>query len=80
MTNLLWTLLIGGAAGWLAGKLTNGKGYGLFANIVLGIVGGVLGGWLFGLIGLAAYGLVGRIVMATVGACLLVWIAKKIAK
>jgi uncharacterized membrane protein YeaQ/YmgE (transglycosylase-associated protein family) len=80
MNDLLWTLIIGGGAGWLAGKLTKGTGFGVLANIVIGIVGGVIGGFVFGLIGLAAYGLIGRLVVATVGAVILVWIAKKIGK
>jgi len=78
MNDLLWALIIGGIAGWLAGKLTKGEGYGVLANIVIGIVGGVIGGFLFGLLGLAAYGLIGSLVVATVGAMVLVWLAKKI--
>jgi len=80
MTNLLWTLLIGGVAGWLAGKLTKGEGFGVIANIVIGIVGGWIGSFLFGLLGFAAYGLIAQLVVATVGAMFLVWIAKKIGK
>jgi len=79
MTDLLWTLIIGGVAGWLAGKFTKGEGFGLAANIVIGIVGGVIGGFVFGLLGMSAYGLIGRIIVATVGAIILVWIAKKIS-
>lgn len=80
MTNILWSLLIGGCAGWLAGKLTKGAGYGVFGNIGLGIVGGFLGGFLFGLIGFAAYGLIARLVVSTVGAMVLVWIVNQIKK
>lgn len=80
MTDILWSLLIGGCAGWLAGKLTKGEGYGVFGNIGLGIVGGILGGFLFGLIGFAAYGLIARLIVSTVGAMLLVWIVKQIKK
>lgn len=80
MRYLLWTLIIGGVAGWLAGKLTKGQGFGVAANIVIGIVGGVIGGFLFGLVGIAAYGLIGRLIVATIGAIVLVWIAKKVGK
>ena len=80
MNDLLWTLIIGGVAGWLAGKLTKGEGFGVLANIALGVVGGVVGGFLFGLLGLAAYGLIARIIVATVGAMVLVWLAKKFGK
>ena len=80
MSGILWSLLIGACAGWLAGKLTKGEGYGVFGNIGLGIVGGILGGFLFGLIGFAAYGLIARLVVSTVGAMLLVWIVNQIKK
>ncbi len=80
MTNILWSLLIGAAAGWLAGKLTKGGGYGVFGIIGLGIVGGILGGWLCGLVGFAAYGIIARLVVSTVGAMVLVWIVKQIKK
>lgn len=80
MNDLLWTLIIGGIAGWLAGKLTKGEGFGVLANIVIGIVGGVVGGFLFGIVGLTAFGLLGRIIVATVGAMFLVWLAKKLGK
>lgn len=80
MNGLIGTIIIGGIAGWLAGKLTKGQGFGVAANIVLGIIGGVVGGFLFGLVGLSAYGLIGRLVVATVGAMVLVWIAKKVGK
>ncbi len=78
MTDLVWTLIIGGCAGWLAGKLTKGEGYGIVINIVIGIVGGALGGFLFGLVGFAAYGLIAKLLVSTVGAMLLVWLAKKL--
>jgi uncharacterized membrane protein YeaQ/YmgE (transglycosylase-associated protein family) len=80
MNDLLWTLIIGGVAGWLAGKLTKGAGFGVIANIVIGIIGGWIGSFLFGLLGFAAYGLIAQLVVSTVGAMFLVWIAKKIGK
>lgn len=47
--NFVWFILIGAAAGWLAGQLTKGRGFGIIGNILVGIVGGVIGGWVFGL-------------------------------
>jgi uncharacterized membrane protein YeaQ/YmgE (transglycosylase-associated protein family) len=44
---LLYSLLIGGLAGWLAGKLMKGGGFGIILNIVLGLIGGIVAGWLF---------------------------------
>lgn len=67
-------LVIGALAGWIAGKLMKGRGFGLLGNIVIGIVGSVIGGFVFGLLGISAGGLVGSLVMATVGAALLLYI------
>lgn len=75
---LLWQILIGILAGWLAGKIMRGKGYGVLLDLVLGVVGSILGGFVFGMLGLYAAGLVGSLVVATAGAVLLIWIARKI--
>ncbi len=68
---LVWFLLIGLCAGWLAGVLMKGGGYGLVGDLVIGVIGALLGGFLFGLLGIAAYGLLGRLVMALVGSIVL---------
>ena len=67
-------LAIGALAGWLAGNIMKGGGFGLLGNIVVGIVGSMVGGFAFGLLGLSAGGMIGSIVTATVGAVLLLWI------
>lgn len=67
MQILLW-LLIGGVAGWLAGKLMKGGGFGVLRNVALGIVGAVVGGFLFNLFGLESSNWVGSLVTATIGA------------
>ena len=69
--NLIWFLIIGGLAGWLAGLIMKGKGFGLVGNIIIGVLGAVLGGLLFGLLGLSATGTIGSLVTATVGAVVL---------
>jgi uncharacterized membrane protein YeaQ/YmgE (transglycosylase-associated protein family) len=76
LTNLLIFLAIGALAGWLAGQILKGHGYGLLANIVIGIVGSVVGGHLFGYLGIAAgsSGLAGSIVTATLGAIVLLFL------
>lgn len=67
-------LIIGGIAGWLAGELVKGHGFGLVVNIVVGIVGSVVGGLLLGLLGLSADGnLLGQLVTATLGASVLLF-------
>ncbi len=77
---LLWFLMIGVVAGWLAGKLSRGTGFGLVGNLLLGIVGAVVGGFFSSLVGLNAVGTIGRIIVATVGALLLVFLVNLIKK
>ena len=67
----LWFVLIGLCAGWLAGQITKGSGFGLVGDLIVGVVGAILGSFAFGLLGLAAYGLLGRLIVATGGAVLL---------
>ncbi|MGE5124730.1 MAG: GlsB/YeaQ/YmgE family stress response membrane protein [Betaproteobacteria bacterium] len=77
---MLWFLLVGLIAGWLAGKLTKGSGYGVVGDIVIGVIGAFVGGFLFRLLGLSAGGTIGSIVVATVGAIVLVWVVRAIKK
>ncbi|MEI7994694.1 MAG: GlsB/YeaQ/YmgE family stress response membrane protein [Methylococcaceae bacterium] len=79
--SLLIFIAIGAVAGWLAGLIMRGGGFGLLGNIVVGIVGSVAGGYLFGLAGIGiGGGLVGSIVTATVGAIVLLFIIRLIKK
>jgi uncharacterized membrane protein YeaQ/YmgE (transglycosylase-associated protein family) len=72
----LWWLIVGGLAGFLAGKLIRGGGFGIVVNILLGIVGSVIGGYLFGALGISAGGgFIGSLASATVGAIVLLVIA-----
>ena len=75
-----WTLVIGGFAGWLAGKIMKGDGYGFIVNILLGIAGGWVGGKVFGLLDLNFNGKIGYLITALVGAVVLVWIGNKLKK
>lgn len=77
---LLMTLVIGALAGWLAGNIMKGDGFGLLGNIVVGIVGAFIGGFLFSLLGLTAGGLIGSLVMATVGAVALLYLVGLLKK
>ena len=79
-TNLIWFLIIGLAAGWLAGKVMKGSGYGLIGDLVIGVIGAFLGGWIFGLLHIAAGGLLGLLVMAFVGAVVLVWLLRMLKR
>ena len=81
MDGLLYWLVVGLVAGWLAGVVMKGGGYGVLADIVLGILGGVLGGWIFSRLGIGAEGgLIGGIVVAFIGAVVLVAITRLIKR
>ena len=69
--SFLWYILIGILAGWVAGKIMRGGGFGLVVNLVVGIIGGLLGGWLFGLFGLIPVGSIGSFI---IGAIVLLWL------
>ena len=70
----IWSIIIGIVAGYLAGKIMRGGGFGVIVNLILGILGGVLGGWEFSLLGISAGGILGSLITSTVGAILLLWI------
>lgn len=72
LTSLVWFLLIGLVAGWLASMAMKGRRRGLGGYLVIGVIGALLGGWVFGLLGLYSGGLVGSLVTAFVGAVLLI--------
>jgi uncharacterized membrane protein YeaQ/YmgE (transglycosylase-associated protein family) len=69
-------VVIGLLAGWIAGKVSRGRGFGCIANILLGLVGAVLGGWIFTKLGIQQYGPIYSLAAATVGAVILVAIAR----
>ena len=78
--HLLWFLLIGIAAGWLAGQLMKGGGYGLIGDLVIGVIGSFLGGWVLGALGIFTSGLIGSLITATIGAVLLVFLVRLIKR
>lgn len=77
----LWYIMIGLIAGYAAGKLIRGGGFGLLVNLLVGVIGGVLGGWLFSLLGINADGgIVGSLITSTVGAVFFLWIVSLFKK
>ncbi len=80
--NLVWFALIGICAGWLAGQIMKGGGFGLLGDLIVGVIGALLGGWLFGLLGIGfGGGLIGALIVATLGAMLLpLWLLRLIRK
>jgi uncharacterized membrane protein YeaQ/YmgE (transglycosylase-associated protein family) len=79
MLHFLWWILVGLIAGWAAGKIMKGSGFGALGDIILGIVGAVIGGWLMQLLGFSGQGgTIYTILIAILGAVILVWIMRKI--
>jgi uncharacterized membrane protein YeaQ/YmgE (transglycosylase-associated protein family) len=79
--NFLAWIVVGLIAGWLAGQVMKGGGYGVLVDIILGMLGGFLGGWLFGQMGIwPAGGMIGSIIVAFVGAVILVGITRLIKR
>ena len=78
---MIYSILVGLIAGWLAGQVMKGGGYGVLMDIVLGLVGGIIGGWVFGSLGIwPAGGIIGSIVVAFVGAVILVGITRMLKR
>lgn len=73
---MLWFLIIGIIAGWLAGHVIKGGGFGLIGDLIIGVVGSFIGGYLFSLLGISTYGTIGEIIMATFGAIILLWVIR----
>src|SRR5262245_20503343 len=81
ITSVLIWLVIGAFAGWLAGVIVKGYGYGLFGNIVVGLLGAVLGGWLLHAIGMGAnWGIWGSILGAVLGSVILLFLLRLVRR
>ena len=78
--NLLYFLMVGLIAGWLAGKIIKGKGFGTLGNLIIGCIGAVLGGYLFHIFGIFTYGFIGSLITALGGALVLIWLIGLITK
>jgi uncharacterized membrane protein YeaQ/YmgE (transglycosylase-associated protein family) len=74
--NLLLFLVIGILAGFLAGKIMKGSGFGLIGDLIVGVIGSFIGVWVFGLLGISSGGILGLLVAAIVGALLLLYIIR----
>lgn len=76
MSNAIWFLIIGAVSGWLAGLFVKGHGFGVWVDIIVGIVGAFIGGFLLSMLGIGTYGLIGELVASFVGAVILLWIMR----
>ena len=78
---MLYSILVGLIAGWLAGQVMKGGGYGVLMDIVLGLLGGIVGGWVFGALGIwPGGGIVGAVVVSFVGAVILVGLSRMLRR
>lgn len=73
---MLWFLIIGLVAGWLAGLFSRGRGFGLWGDLITGVIGAYVGGFLFNLLGISAYGMIGSIIVSTIGAVIFLWVLR----
>jgi len=78
--NLILFLVVGIVAGWLAGRIMKGKGFGLVGDLVVGVIGAFIGVWLFGLLGIAGGGILGLLVAALVGALVLLYLIRMVKR
>jgi uncharacterized membrane protein YeaQ/YmgE (transglycosylase-associated protein family) len=77
--NLIWWALAGLVAGWATGKIMSGKGHGVVADIVIGIVGAIVGGFLMGILGFTGSGgFLNTVLVAIIGGCVLTFVVRKI--
>lgn len=76
---ILW-IIIGAIAGWIAGQVMKGGGFGLLGNIGVGIVGSFIGGWLFDLLDISAGGFIGSVVAAVIGAMILLYVLRLVRR
>ncbi|CAG1006179.1 hypothetical protein ANAEL_03394 [Anaerolineales bacterium] len=79
MSILIW-IISGIVAGWLAGLVVKGGGFGLIGDLIVGLVGGVIGGWLAGVLGLQASSWIGQILVAALGGVVFVVVLRAIRR
>jgi uncharacterized membrane protein YeaQ/YmgE (transglycosylase-associated protein family) len=81
LESILIVLVVGIVAGWLAGLLVKGSGFGLIGDLIVGIIGAFIGGWLLPRLGInLQMGIIGPIITATIGAVILLLVIRLIRK
>ena len=80
VTEVLWWLLVGLIAGFLASLVMRGGGYGIVGDIVIGLVGAVIGGFLASVVGLGESGFVGTVIVAFIGACIFIALLRAVSR
>ncbi len=80
-SGILILLLVGLVAGWLAGQIVRGRGFGLIGDLVVGVIGAFIGNWIFATLGVfIGMGLIGAVISATIGAVILVAIIRLVRR
>jgi uncharacterized membrane protein YeaQ/YmgE (transglycosylase-associated protein family) len=77
---IIWFLIIGLIAGFLAGKVMRGGGFGVVGDLIVGCIGALLGGWLLGALGVSWGGFIGSLITAFIGAVILLWLIRLIKR
>ena len=72
---ILGFIIIGIIAGWVAGLIMKGRGFGMVGDLVVGVIGALIGGYVFRLVGISSYGAFATLAMATIGAVVFLGIA-----
>ena len=80
MLNFILYLALGAVAGWLAGQIMRGGGFGLLWNIIIGIIGGFIGGWLMSLLHIQKGGMIWELIVAVIGAIVLLFVVSLFKK
>lgn len=78
--HILWIIIIGGLAGWIAGKIMRGDGFGIIIDVLVGIIGGWIGGSVLGWFGVYGGGIISDLIIAVIGAIILIWIIRMVRK
>ena len=79
LTTVIWWIVVGLIAGFLASLVMRGGGYGIVGDVIVGLVGALMGGFLASLVGLGASGFIGTIIVAFIGACILIAILRAVS-
>jgi uncharacterized membrane protein YeaQ/YmgE (transglycosylase-associated protein family) len=77
---MIVAIIVGIIAGFLAGQIMKGAGYGIFMDLMLGLLGGIVGSFALGFLGIGATGLIGSIIIATFGAVVCIWLVRQVRR
>ncbi|QBD83033.1 GlsB/YeaQ/YmgE family stress response membrane protein [Ktedonosporobacter rubrisoli] len=80
VTTVIWWLVVGLIAGFLASVVMRGGGYGIVGDIIVGLVGAFIGGFIANALGLGSSGIIGTIIIAFIGACILIAILRLVSR